>query len=174
MYQYGTYRICPCCHTRNYTCEPWPFCSLCRQPCTACPWVPPRSRHAGWHPAQVQAQGPVTSQGTGTGSPPGPSPDTENSRVHVHAVPQVRYRHRGQGLHWVQVQALHSAHLLMQGTVHVHADPQLRYRYRGQGLHRVQVQALYPAHLLIQETVGYMYRLIPSSGTGTGAWDFTG
>jgi hypothetical protein len=87
--------------------------------------------------------------------------------MQVHS--QLRHRHRGQGLHRVQVQALHSAHLLIQGTLHVQADPQVRYRHRDQGLHRLQVQDLYPAHLLIQETVGYMYRLIPSSGTGTGA-----
>ncbi len=35
----------------------------------------------------------------------------------MQAHPQLRYRHRGQGLHRVQVQTLHSAHLLKQGTV---------------------------------------------------------
>jgi hypothetical protein len=37
------------------------------------------------------------------------------ARMQAHS--QLRYRHRGQGLHRVQVQALYSAHLLIQGKV---------------------------------------------------------
>ena len=68
--------------------------------------------------------------------------------MQVHS--QLRHRHKGQGLHRVQVQTLHSSHLLIQGTVHAQADPQVRYRHRDQGLHRLQVQTLHSAHLLIQ------------------------